>query len=125
MTPVDYLSEKYPRRGSIMATYSKTEVLQMLEEYASNQFVSPHFNKFASILVDKLGLTGIEEVQLNMKITDDYGADSLDIVELVMETEIQFNMTISDEAMEKLSTVKDCLDYLDKHLVICENKGAL
>lgn len=35
MTPVNYLSDKYPRRGSIMATYSKIEVLQMLEEYSS------------------------------------------------------------------------------------------
>ena len=41
MTPVDYLSNKYPKRGSVMATYSKTEVLQMLEEYASSQLEPP------------------------------------------------------------------------------------
>lgn len=37
VTPVDYLSNKYPKRGSATATYSKTEVLQMLEEYKGSE----------------------------------------------------------------------------------------
>ena len=45
MTPVDYLSNKYPRRGSVMATYSKTEVLQMLEEYNTKQIMDSLITK--------------------------------------------------------------------------------
>ena len=47
---------------------------------------------------------------------DDLGADSLDLVELIMSMEEEFDVDISDEDAEKLVTVKDALEYVNKHL---------
>ncbi len=47
--------------------------------------------------------------------TDDLGADSLDIVELVMAFEEEFGVEIPDDAAEKISTVKNAIDYIDTH----------
>ena len=46
---------------------------------------------------------------------DDLGADSLDVVELVMELEDEFDMEISDEEAEKISTVQEVIDYIESH----------
>ena len=46
---------------------------------------------------------------------DDLGADSLDIVELVMAFEEEFGVEIPDDAAEKITTVKDAIDYIDQH----------
>jgi acyl carrier protein len=46
---------------------------------------------------------------------DDLGADSLDIVELVMAFEEEFSVEIPDDAAEKITTVKDAVDYIDAH----------
>lgn len=69
--------------------------------------------KVKEIIIDKLG---VEESQINnaASFTNDLGADSLDIVELVMEFENQFGISIPDEDAEKISTVGDAVKYLSE-----------
>lgn len=57
-----------------------------------------------------------EQITLEASFTDDLGADSLDTVELVMDLEEVFNITIPEEDQEKLRTVQDAIDYLEKKL---------
>ncbi|MEC7878165.1 MAG: acyl carrier protein [Bacteroidota bacterium] len=68
-------------------------------------------NKVKEIIVDKLG---VEESELtdSASFTNDLGADSLDTVELIMEFEKEFNVSIPDEDAEKISTVGDAIVYL-------------
>jgi acyl carrier protein len=56
-----------------------------------------------------------EEVIPDASFTDDLGADSLDLVELVMALEEEFEIEVSDEDAEKIRKVKDVFDYIDKH----------
>ena len=67
--------------------------------------------KVKAIIVEKLG---VDEADINHEasFTNDLGADSLDIVELVMEFEKQFSITIPDEDAEKISTVGDAVTYI-------------
>ena len=57
-----------------------------------------------------------EQITPEASFTEDLGADSLDTVELVMDLEEQFNITIPEEDQEKLRTVQDAIDYLESHL---------
>ena len=57
-----------------------------------------------------------EQITPEASFLDDLGADSLDTVELVMDLEDEFNLTIPDEGQEKLRTVQDAIDYLDERL---------
>ena len=67
-----------------------------------------------SIIVEQLGVDE-EEVTLEASFTDDLGADSLDIVELVMAFEEEFGMEIPDEEAEKLRTVGDAISYIQSN----------
>lgn len=67
-----------------------------------------------SIIVDKLGVDE-NEVTPEASFTNDLGADSLDTVELIMEFEKEFNLTIPDEDAEKIGTVNDAITYIDGH----------
>jgi acyl carrier protein len=71
-----------------------------------------NFDKLKEILVDVLGVKG-EDIKAESKFVDDLGADSLDLVELIMSFEDKFSIEISDEQAEKLLTVKDALDYIE------------
>lgn len=64
------------------------------------------------IIADRLG---VEESEITLEATfkDDLGADSLDVVELVMELEDEFDLEISDEEAEKISTVADVVNYIE------------
>jgi acyl carrier protein len=65
-----------------------------------------------SIIADQLWITE-DEIKPESKFIEDLGADSLDIVELVMEFEKEFNVDIPDEDAEKLRTVGDAIGYLN------------
>lgn len=67
--------------------------------------------RVTKIIVDRLGVEEAE-VKLEASFKDDLGADSLDVVELVMELEDEFDMEISDEDAEKISTVGDAVNYI-------------
>ena len=66
------------------------------------------------IIVEQLGVDE-GEVTPTASFVDDLGADSLDTVELVMAFEEAFGMEIPDEDAEKIATVKDAVDYIEKH----------
>jgi acyl carrier protein len=68
--------------------------------------------RVTKIVVDRLGVEEAE-VKLEASFKDDLGADSLDVVELVMELEDEFDLEISDEEAEKISTVADVVDYIN------------
>ncbi len=71
-------------------------------------------DKVKSIIVEQLGVDE-DEVTMEASFTDDLGADSLDIVELVMAFEEEFGIEIPDEDAEKIATVKDAVSYIDQH----------
>lgn len=64
------------------------------------------------IVAEQLGVNE-SEVQSNSSFVDDLGADSLDTVELVMALEEEFDCEISDEEAEKITTVKQAVDYIN------------
>ncbi len=68
--------------------------------------------RVTKIIVDRLGVDE-SQVTLEASFKDDLGADSLDVVELVMELEDEFDMEISDEDAEKISTVGDAVNYIN------------
>lgn len=71
-------------------------------------------SKVQEIIVDKLGVDA-SEVTPEASFTKDLGADSLDTVELIMDFEKAFEISIPDEDANKIVTVKDVIDYIEKH----------
>ncbi|WP_448664152.1 acyl carrier protein [Sphingomonas sp. CJ20] len=71
-------------------------------------------SKVVSLVVDHLGVDE-KEVVLTASFIDDLGADSLDIVELVMAFEEEFGVEIPDDAAEKIATVGDAVSYITEH----------
>ena len=67
--------------------------------------------RVSQIIVDKLGVDETE-VKTEASFTKDLGADSLDTVELIMEFEKEFNISIPDEQAENIQTVGQAVDYL-------------
>ena len=70
------------------------------------------FDKVKAIVVEQLGVDEAE-VTIDSTFIDDLGADSLDIVELIMAFEEEFNVEIPDAVAEKIKTVKDTVEYID------------
>ncbi len=68
-------------------------------------------DKVREIIVDQLGVEA-DKVKMEASFVDDLGADSLDIVELVMALEEEFNIEIPDEDAEKTRTVADVVNYI-------------
>ncbi|MCZ6636187.1 MAG: acyl carrier protein [bacterium] len=71
--------------------------------------------KVTDLIVDQLGVDA-DSVSPDAHFIDDLGADSLDTVELVMAFEEEFDVEIPDEDAEKLETVSDAIEYLNKRL---------
>ncbi len=70
-------------------------------------------NKVKKIIIDQLDVTE-DEVTPQASFVEDLGADSLDTVEMVMAFEEEFSIEIPDEDAEKIKTVKDAVDYIQK-----------
>ncbi len=73
------------------------------------------FEKIKAIIADKLS---VDENEINMESSfiEDLGADSLDIVELIMALEDEFDLEMADEDAEKIVIVKDVVDYIKEHI---------
>jgi len=71
--------------------------------------------KVKEIIIDKLGIEESETTD-SANFTNDLGADSLDTVELIMEFEKEFNISIPDEDAEKIGTVGQAISYLKKNV---------
>ncbi len=74
----------------------------------------PVEDKLKKIITEKLSVD-LEEVVPEASFVDDLGADSLDLVELIMSMEEEFDIDIPDEDAEKILTVKDAIEYTHKH----------
>lgn len=75
--------------------------------------MSEKYQKIKSLIVEQLGVDE-EEVTIAASFVDDLGADSLDLVELVMAFEEAFEIRIPDEDAEKIRTVGDAVTYIDE-----------
>jgi acyl carrier protein len=71
-------------------------------------------NRVKSIIADQLGISE-EQIKPESKFIEDLGADSLDIVELIMAMEEEFQTEIPDEEAEKIRTVGDAIGYVQTH----------
>ena len=72
------------------------------------------FQKLQEIIVDVLNVSA-EDVTMETTFVDDLGADSLDTVELIMELEKEFNISIPDDQAEKIATVGDAITYIENN----------
>ncbi len=72
------------------------------------------FEKVKAVIVDQLSVEE-NEVTMESSFVDDLGADSLDVVELIMGLETAFDIEIPDEEAEKISTVGDAVEYIKSH----------
>ncbi len=70
------------------------------------------FEKVKEMLVDKLGISE-DKVTLDSEIIKDLGADSLDLVEMILSLEENFGVTVTDEQTETIKTVKDIVEIID------------
>jgi len=76
--------------------------------------VPPVEERVRQIIMDQLGLEA-SEVKPNTSFVDDLGADSLDLVDVVMRLEEAFALEIPDGDAEKIRTVQDAVDYIQRH----------
>ncbi|HHU90411.1 MAG TPA: acyl carrier protein [Clostridiaceae bacterium] len=72
------------------------------------------FEKVKDIIIEQLGVDE-EEIKMEASFIDDLGADSLDIVELIMAIEEEFDLEIPDKEAEKITTVGDAVEYIKAH----------
>ncbi len=77
--------------------------------------MEPVADRVKKIIVDQLGVEE-ELVNADASFVDDLGADSLDTVELVMALEEEFGIEIPDEDAEKITRVKEAVEYIEKHV---------
>jgi acyl carrier protein len=73
------------------------------------------FEKVRAILADQLDIDP-EKIQMDSRLLDDLGADSLDVVDLVMAIEDEFSIEVSDEALENMTTIADAVNYIEANI---------
>lgn len=71
------------------------------------------FDKLKELVVDQLGVEE-DEVTMEASMQDDLGADSLDLVDLVMSVEEEFGVKVADEDLENIKTVGDIVNYIEE-----------
>lgn len=73
------------------------------------------FERVKEVIGEQLGIEDLEIITMETTFIDDLGADSLDIVELIMALEEEFDMEIPEAEAEKISSVSDVVDYINKN----------
>ena len=91
------------------------EIRILLINILKRKIMSEIESKVKAIIVDKLGVEE-SEVKPEASFTNDLGADSLDTVELIMEFEKEFGVSIPDDRAEKIGTVADAIAYIEDNL---------
>ncbi len=71
------------------------------------------YERLRAILADQLGIA-IDEINMDTHIINDLGADSLDLVELIMALEDEFDLVVTDEAARELYTVREISEFIEK-----------
>jgi len=71
--------------------------------------------KVKEVIGEQLGVEDLDSITKETTFIDDLGADSLDIVELIMALEDEFDMEIPEEEAEKITSVGDVVDYIENH----------
>ena len=89
-------------KGNYIINTLKLEIMSEIE------------SKVKAIIVDKLGVDEAD-VKPEASFTNDFGADSLDTVELIMEFEKEFGISIPDDKAEKIGTVGDAIAYIEEN----------
>ena len=72
------------------------------------------FDKIREILADQLD-ANVDEMTMDTRIAEDLGADSLDVVEMLMSVEDEFGIEIPDDAIEDLKTIGNVVEYIEKN----------
>ncbi len=73
------------------------------------------FEKVKELIVEQLMIDDPEEITMNTSFSDDLEADSLDLVELIMAIEDEFNLSVEDEEVENIKTVGDVVNFIAEH----------
>ena len=73
------------------------------------------FERVKEVIGEQLGIDDLDSITLDTTFIDDLGADSLDIVELIMALEEEFDMEIPEEEAEKITSVGDVVGYIESH----------
>lgn len=81
---------------------------------AENTKVSATFEKVRDIIAKQLSVK-VEDVKPESNIAEDLGADSLDLVEILMSLEDEFGISIPDEAIPQIKTISDVVEFIDSH----------
>jgi acyl carrier protein len=111
-----YISPSEPGSGAARIPSAPFTAQAVLEESVVEEKPrSKTEERVIEIVCENLGVNK-EQVTRNTSFIEDVGADSLDIVELVMELEEEFEITIPDEQAEKIKTVGEAIDYIEKEL---------
>lgn len=97
------------KRASLIFSETKHNNTVSFNSISSDPYIE---KKVKDIIVDKLGVHP-NKIRPNASFINDLGADSLDIVELIMEFEKEFGISISEEESEKIRTVGDIVRYLE------------
>jgi acyl carrier protein len=104
--------EYFSFQHELLCIYSKKSIFAPVK--LNFTIMSDIATRVKKIIVDKLGVDEAE-VTLEASFTNDLGADSLDTVELIMEFEKEFNISIPDEQAETITTVGQAVTYLEEH----------
>ncbi|HLH18263.1 MAG TPA: acyl carrier protein [Bryobacteraceae bacterium] len=100
------------RSGSILAQAERRQLKSTRSHQIPGGIMASVEQRVKQIIVEQLGVDE-SQVDMNASFVDDLGADSLDIVELVMAFEEAFELEIPDEDAEKITTVKDAVEYIE------------
>lgn len=73
------------------------------------------FERVKDVIAEQLGIEDLDTITMETTFIEDLGADSLDIVELIMALEEEFDMEIPEAEAEKISTVGDVVEYIEKN----------
>lgn len=102
-------NNKYHKRASLILSETKRNNTILFNSISNDPCIE---KKVKDIIADKLGVSP-SKIRPNASFINDLGADSLDIVELIMEFEKEFGISISEEESEKIRTVGDIVRYLE------------